>query len=492
MSQEIELKLTINQSSVADFLQLDVFDAIPNETFSLENTYFDTPTLSLTANGSALRIRKKGHQYLQTLKNRGINIGGLHQREEWELPLQENCLDLSQFPEHALPSGLVPSSLKPLFTTNFSRKRWLVEHLASKIEVVLDSGEVNAGLQTDRISEVELELKSGNLSDLFDLALHFSQQIALMPSDISKAERGYRLCQNRHEVEVELPELVPEQSMESAFCALFGYEMERLQRHWQLFWSTQQWRHLQAFLNTLGNVDAGLEWFDGMLPEADIDFVRGHLHWMRQALQPILSWWPACFALLQDAEVQTGSVALNLQRSKAQKALDALAELQRSPILGFRMLQLTAWLHQRDWHQGQNESHRAFADKPVTEGLDCCLGQAMSALQSDCFAGSASRALSQSPAVQRLLTLCQYFDRLYGQQLGNIKAPLQALSDNLSRLSAMDVVMHLKDWLNELPFEQQASVHSWTRSSTVLLRDIKTLANRLIADSRHSLPGGHI
>ena len=492
MSQEIELKLTISQRAVAEFLQLAVLAPLASDTFELENTYFDTPDLALTMNGSALRIRKRGSHFVQTLKNRGVNIGGLHQREEWEIPIAENRLDLSLFPPLALPEVVDAEVLEPLFTTHFTRRRWQLSHQQSQIELVLDAGEVAAGTNTDLICEVELELKTGTLADLFDLALLLSQQVALMPSDISKAERGYRLCQKRTEVEVELPDLVPEQSMESAFCALFGYEMEHLQRHWQLFWSTQQWRHLQAFLNTLGNMEAELEWFHGMLPEADDEFVREQLHWMRQALQPILSWWPACFALLQDAEAESDSVAQSLQQSKAKKAWEALRALQNSPTLGHRMLLLTSWLHQRSWRHEQSDEHRLMADKPVTDGIDACFGQAINALQTDCFAGSATRALSQSPAVQRLLTLCQYFDRLYGRQLGSIRAPLQALNDNLSRLSAMDVVLHLKDWLNELPFEQQASVHSWTRSSTVLLRDIKQLANRLIANGRQSLPGGHV
>ncbi|MEJ2063360.1 MAG: CYTH domain-containing protein [Reinekea sp.] len=492
MTQEVELKLTISPSSANTLLQLDLIQNIPSDTFFLENTYFDTDSRLLTNAGSALRIRKKGHHYVQTLKNRGVNIGGLHRRQEWEMAISDQALNLSLFPESALPESIHSEALSPLFSTNFKRRSWQIDYRQSKIELVFDSGEVVTDNGSDTISELELELKSGQLADLFDLALGLSEKIAVMPSDISKAERGYRICQNNYEVDVSLPDLVPEQSMESAFCALFGYEMERLQRHWQLFWSTQQWLHLQAFLNTLGNMEAEIEWFHGMLPDDHIHFVYGQLSWIQQALHPILSWWPACFALSQDADGQPQNVALSLQQNKAKKALYALKALQDNPELGHRMLSLTAWLHGRDWRDGQSSEHRKVADKPVTECIDYCFDKALNSLQSACFAGSASNALSQSPAVRRLLTLCQYFDRLYGRQLGSIKAPLQALNDNLSRLSAIDVVMHLKDWLNELPFEQQASVHSWTRSSTVLLRDIKYLANRLIANSRQPLTGGHV
>jgi triphosphatase len=491
MSQEIELKLAINPQSIAAFTQLAFIRDVQRDEFQLENTYFDTEQQALTAVGSALRIRKTPQGYVQTLKNKGRNIGGLHQRMEWEHDISEPELNLGLFPADALPEGMVRADLKPLFQTNFHRTRWLIEYRSAQIELVLDSGEVIAKEGKDAISELELELKQGELRDLLALALEISQEVAVMPSDISKAERGYRLCQGIEDVQVALPDIVPQQSMESAFCALFGYEMERLQRSWQVFWSTQQWRHLQSFLNTLGNMEAEIDWFHGILPTPQIQFVHEQIDWIATAVRPILSWWPACFALSQDAEQEPQSVAISLQQTKAKKALRALASLQLNPELGHRILSLTAWLHTMGWQQGQDAEHRRMAEMPVVDGIDYCFDKALNDINSDCFAGSASHALSQSPAVHRLLMLCQYFDRLYGQQIGSLRAPLQALNDNLSRLSAMEVVARLKDWLNELPFEQQASVHSWTRSQTVLLRDIKQLANKLVR-GRESLTGGNI
>ncbi len=491
MSQEIELKLTISQESIEQLLGLDLLAPYSPASFTLENTYYDTADRQLTAHGAALRVRQTPQGFVQTLKTRGQNIGGLHRREEWEYPVPGATLDLSLLPDGALPIVANASQLRPLFQTNFNRTCWLINYQESTIELVLDVGDVITEHGQDQISELELELKAGNLDDLFQLAQTISEQVAIMPSDLSKAERGYRLCQNNQDVQVALPDLVPQQSMESAFCALFGYEMERLQRHWQVFWSTQQWRHLQAFVTTLGNMEAEIEWFQGMLPTPQIQFLHEQIDWISSAVKPILSWWPACFALSQDAEQEPQTVAVSLQQSKAIKALRALQALRANPELGHRTLSLTAWLHGQQWRHGQSDDHLRVAEMPVTDGIDYCFDKALKDIQSDCFAGSASHALSQSPAVHRLLTLCQYFDRLYGQQMGTLRAPLEALNDNLSRLSAMDVVVRLKDWLNQLPIEQQASVHSWARSQTVLLRDIKHLANKLIR-SREHLQGGSV
>ncbi|WP_161599265.1 inorganic triphosphatase [Reinekea blandensis] len=491
MSQEIELKLTICQEAVSAFRQLSVLNVVESQRFELSNTYFDTQDQQLTRSGAALRIRRFGQKYIQTLKTRGQNIGGLHQRNEWEFPISGPTLDFSLFPSDSPTAELDESDVNPLFQTNFVRERWLLNFQSSQIEVVLDSGRVEAGESTDPISELELELKQGSLIDLFDLASLISSEVAVMPSDMSKAERGYRLVAQQTDFEVALPNIAPQQSMESAFCALFGYELERLQRGWQVFWSTHQWRHLQGFLNTLGNMEAEIEWFQGLLPTEQIRFVHEQLDWMTKAIQPILSWWPACFELSQDAEQEPKTVAVSLQQSKAQKAIKALDALRMNPELGHRMLSLTAWLHSSGWHTGQSAEHRHLAETPVVDGIDFSFDRAFRNIDSDCFAGSASHALSQSPAVHRLLMLCHYFDHLYGEQLGHLRAPLEAMNDSLSRLSAMDVVARLKDWLNELPQEQQASVHSWARSQPVLLRDIKRLANKLVRGREH-LSGGAI
>lgn len=491
MSQEIELKLTICQEAIESFTRLPLLSNVHREQFELNNIYFDTEDLALTRQGAALRIRHSGDKRIQTLKTKGLNVGGLHQRDEWEYALDGHSLQFSLLPENSVLRGFSEADFHPLFETNFQRQCWLVQYEQSSVEVVLDTGTVESSKGNGDISELELELKSGHLSDLLNLASHISETVAVMPSDISKAERGYRLVQDRTDVQVALPDIAPQQSMESAFCALFGYELERLQRCWQVFWATHQWRHLQDFLNTLGNMEAEIEWFQGLLPTEEIRFVHEQLDWITKAIQPILSWWPACFALSQDAEQEPQSVALSLQQSKAQKAIRALDALRMNPELGNRMLSLTAWLHTCGWQGGQSAEHRRIADVPVVDGIDFSFDQALRNIDSDCFDGSASHALSQSPAVHRLLTLCQYFDHLYGEQLGQLRAPLQAMNDNLSRLSAMEVVARLKDWLNDLPQEQQASVHSWARSQPVLLRDIKRLANKLVL-GREPVSGGAV
>ncbi|MEX2320341.1 MAG: CYTH domain-containing protein, partial [Saccharospirillum sp.] len=145
MGQEIELKLSIRPTAVEAFRSHPVLSSLPSQSCTLENQYYDTPEQHLTQAGTALRLRFQEGHCVQTLKTRGSNIGGLHQRDEWEVERPDGQLDLSEFPAGVLPGEVTANQLVPLFTTGFNRHRWLVQHQGAEIEVVLDEGQVSAG-----------------------------------------------------------------------------------------------------------------------------------------------------------------------------------------------------------------------------------------------------------------------------------------------------------------------------------------------------------
>lgn len=194
MSKEIELKLLVAPAAVPDLLQLPVLKAAPHEAYPLINRYFDTADRQLSQAGVALRLRFQKGQWLQTLKGRSAPSGaGLHQRTEWEMPVTGEALEWDRLPAEALPAGLNRDDVQPLFETNFKRHAWQVVQDNSTVEVVLDEGHVAAGDRQTPLCEMELELKSGSLETLFVVAETLAAAVPLLPSDISKAERGFAL-----------------------------------------------------------------------------------------------------------------------------------------------------------------------------------------------------------------------------------------------------------------------------------------------------------
>ena len=200
MAQEIELKLGLPQEQQCHFVALDLLSKYapePGQLHKLENCYFDTADQLLSQHAVALRVRRDGERYIQTLKTRGSNLGGLHQRLEWEWEVPTMALDLTLLPPQALPDSVRPEMLNAAFHTDFQRTCWQLNYpyagQQACIELVLDNGWVSSLDQRDPISEIELELKSGPTDALFALALELATDLPLRISRISKAQKGYRL-----------------------------------------------------------------------------------------------------------------------------------------------------------------------------------------------------------------------------------------------------------------------------------------------------------
>ncbi len=170
----------------------------------LDNIYFDTPSLTLTQAKIALRLRKTPSGWLQTLKAAGTAEGGMHSRHEWETPVAGEALDfdaLAALCDDAQALDVLRRAapqLCEIFRTGFTRRLWRLTVGGAQIEAAIDRGEVTADVDgvTRRtpISEVELELIEGDEQALHALAAELSSKVpGLVPENVNKAQRGYRL-----------------------------------------------------------------------------------------------------------------------------------------------------------------------------------------------------------------------------------------------------------------------------------------------------------
>ncbi len=198
MNQEIELKLLIDPKDLEKLYKHPVIshyaeNASPVE-LDISNTYFDTPNADLSQHGYTLRLRIIGNKAIQTLKRGGQVKNGLHERIERNIDLSTPTLDLSLFPQD-IQKILMPftKGLRPLFTTNFHRKIWMLVVSQSSVELVSDTGTISANGLKENICEIELELKSGDPASLWKIAKQLQKDIKLIPENKSKAERGYKL-----------------------------------------------------------------------------------------------------------------------------------------------------------------------------------------------------------------------------------------------------------------------------------------------------------
>lgn len=229
MAFETELKLAISPGDVPLLLAHPLLAAAPWRRQKLANTYFDTPTLALLARRIAVRERRVGRQTLLTVKTAGTVTGGLARRGEWEAPSEPGRFDFAALVDDAALAGelaALAGALAPVFTTDFTRRTWLIPHRKALIEVALDRGRITSvttdGPRSQPLLELELELKDGPTDALFSLARKLGQPARLHPVSASKAERGYALFQGRRARPVKAATVVlqPAQRPVDAFCTV--------------------------------------------------------------------------------------------------------------------------------------------------------------------------------------------------------------------------------------------------------------------------------
>lgn len=204
MTNEIEIKFEIDHSTIEPISHFfNSLTILKQETYQLENIYYDTHDNFLKSHHTSIRVRgiqtpqQANKQYELTLKTSGKSIAGLHQRLEYNADLPSQEPDLTLLPPQLLPDKVdlawLSTHLVSQFTTNFDRAIWLVQFKQSEIEIALDCGSIAlANRKHVPIKEIELELKTGNQADLILLALQLCQFNVHLFSQ-SKAARGYYL-----------------------------------------------------------------------------------------------------------------------------------------------------------------------------------------------------------------------------------------------------------------------------------------------------------
>ncbi len=189
---EIELKLTFDP---ADRTKLGATNLLPaGEAVRLVSTYFDTAELAVRKAGYSLRIRETGNKRIQTVKADTNTTAGLFVRGEWEQVIdgEEPLLDAHSGPLREIV-GHAP--LEQVFVTDVRRTIHILTIANARIECAIDDGDIHAGEQHATVSEIELELRDGSVSSLFDIARQLNEVIPLRLAVTSKAERGYRLSE---------------------------------------------------------------------------------------------------------------------------------------------------------------------------------------------------------------------------------------------------------------------------------------------------------
>jgi triphosphatase len=288
METEIEIKFLFNsqfESELHD--KINAQRIISSKKQFLHNVYFDTANRLLRKMDMGLRVRSCDGRSVQTIKTAGRVIGGLHQRPEYNEPIQGLRPELARFNSKIWPADCdlkaLEHDLVPIFSTDFERQTWLLEMADDTlIEVAYDSGFIETNQGKLDICEVELELIKGDEEQLFV----FGREVAALPhvrlGNISKAQRGYMLTDNSSFAVKPLScsPITPSMSVEQALLTNMQHGLRHIQYHENCYIESQQDEALNELFRGLKFLHQNLKLFKNLYPALlKADWVEG-LHWL--------------------------------------------------------------------------------------------------------------------------------------------------------------------------------------------------------------------
>lgn len=199
---EIELKYSIPDDETADKiwenrLFSDMEEEGSREELDLLAKYYDTADRALAKNRIAYRVRKEGDHFISTVKWQGKAEDGLHSRKELACPVPDEEPDIGIFAESDIGEELAAvvddKPLQILLETEVRRRRFRIDTGTAILEVSVDQGRVKTACGEDGISEVEIELFTGDTEELVRIGKKLQKLYGLRPEDTSKYIRGIRL-----------------------------------------------------------------------------------------------------------------------------------------------------------------------------------------------------------------------------------------------------------------------------------------------------------
>ncbi len=347
MSIERELKFRVAPGITAR-LQRELALAEPRQ---FQSIYYDTPERDLQGARMAIRLRRQGERWLQTLKC----VIDAAARHEWEMAVEGDALEPERFPQDEViaASGVDLSALNerlaPVFETRFTRRVALVQQDEAKLEIALDRGDVIAGERSEPICELELELKSGAPWTLARVAEPLVERFDLQLAIESKAERGYRLADGQATPpprKWQQPDIV-ERTPGEAFAALAAAGLEQVCRNAPGVLDAGDAEYLHQLRVGLRRFRSTLAAFKALSPAADA--LRAELRTFTPALGAARDW---------DVFTQ-GLSPRNRLRGEARRRQGAAQRHAREVIgsVAFNRFLLHAytWIEEAPWQPGEGE-----------------------------------------------------------------------------------------------------------------------------------------
>lgn len=319
---EIELKLLVDPKRMADFKAAAIIASNARNKGSrkhLKSVYFDTPERTLQRSGLSLRVRQSGTRFVQTVK--AESAGDPLRRGEWEASVPSIAPDIGlamPFIPAKLRADLKRHPLEAVFTADIHRHALIVDLPSGTIEVAFDVGHLKAGDRSLPVSEIELELKAGSPSAIYEAALRLLEHGPAKPSIRAKSARGFDLAAEAPPVarKPRKVRLDPSISLDEAFATILRSCLRHLLQSLPAAEDGRDPEGVHQLRVALRRLRSALELMRAVGALSKLDALRSEAKWLAQNLSGARDWDIFCAETLPTIAKACPSVA----------GFDALAE----------------------------------------------------------------------------------------------------------------------------------------------------------------------
>jgi triphosphatase len=384
LATELELKLLVDGSRLADFSDAPIIATNARNKGTrkhLKAVYYDTPKRALRRNGLSFRVRQSGARFTQTVK---AEFGDDPlRRGEWEASVPsiapDTALALPFIPDK-LCADLERHPLEAVFTTDIHRHQRIVDLPSGTVEVAFDHGFLKSGDRSMPVSEIELELKAGSPSAIYELALRLAEHGSVRPSIRSKSARGFDLAADtapaaRRPRKLRLD---PSASLDEAFAAILRACLHHLLQSLPAAEDGRDPEGIHQLRVALRRLRSALDLMRSVVSLTKLDLLRSEARWLAQSLSAAREW-----DVFQRETLRT--VAQGCPSIGGFEALDGAVEQRRTAcydkvrlVLADRrascfLIGLGGWIEARGWRSDVVPEHLAQLAEPAMNFARCIL-----------------------------------------------------------------------------------------------------------------------
>lgn len=380
MAQETEIKLRLPPRAAAAIRRHPALLAAAAGrpvTRRLRSVYFDTPERHLARAKLALRVRRVGRAWVQTLKAEGEITGATHQRGEWEARVAACRPELAKIDapqaRELLDSPDVRGRLGAVFETDFLRTTVPLRLASGAAELAIDRGHVVAGGRREALAELELEMEPAGARDAYALLLEIARDLELEVELVNKAERGFRLLDRAPPpvVKARKPRFGAADSVEQALCAIVSACLYQVQANAEgVRAGLEEVEYLHQMRVGVRRMRSALSTFHAAFPRELFAPVRDELRWLSGELGPARDWDVFVTETLPPIRAAFPDHAGLLRLAAAAEAVRSRHNLRSrgaaaAPRYRELTLALSAWLGARPWRDALTAAQLAAVDAPV-------------------------------------------------------------------------------------------------------------------------------